>query len=78
MKRTTNTDDQLARDLQEAMRPLLQAIERPPLAIHSTHVEQTQVVVMLELPGTESVWQLTVPLAEPGRATLHLVSGHRA
>lgn len=72
---TTDDDDQLARDLQEAFKPLLSAIEKPDLRLHSITTENGVIAAMIELAGTDRTWLLTLPTDAPGSASLTLVSG---
>lgn len=70
-----NHDDQLVAGLTAAMRPLLDAIERPELRLHSVTNEAGVIGALIELAGTDRTWLLTLPVDAPGSASLTLVSG---
>lgn len=73
---TTDTDRKLEAGLREAFRPLMDAASRPPrLVLRSTELHDGVLTASIEIDDTDVCYWLHLPLAEPGRATLHLVSG---
>jgi hypothetical protein len=76
---TTDTDNKLARDLQQAFAPLLDATNRPPrLVLHSVCVEHDTVSALIELADAPDVtYQVVIPLSAPTAAMLSCVSGHQ-
>lgn len=75
----SEADQRLHDGLAAAMAPLLHAIERPELRLHSVVVESGTVSALIELADNPDVtYQLVIPLSAPTAAMLSCVSGHRA